>query len=88
MGCDPLQEFNSILTAFPGPYILSLDRKGMDRNVRFAAIDWIIDNLSAKFLTTRNKCISVSCIRKLISYLLRLPIIEPKRMKVGVFETK
>ena len=29
----------------------------MDRNVRFAAIHCILDNLSAKFLTTRNGCI-------------------------------
>ena len=77
VGCDPLQEYRSILTAFPGPSILSLDRKGMDQNVKFAAIDWIIDNLSSKFLTTRNKQIDILSIRKVISYLLQLPVVEP-----------
>ena len=77
VGCDPLQEYTSILTAFPGPQILSLDRKGMDRNTKFAAIDWILDNLSAKFLTTRNGCIDVLSIRKILSYLLRLPVVQP-----------
>ena len=49
----------------------------MDRNVKYSAVDWIVENLAGKYLISRNKTISVADIRKLVTFLLKLPVIEP-----------